>query len=77
MLIPEKPQNPGPFNVQHGYGDDSAQPQLYQDQPTPFAGQQGKAQEFFNKHTDKEHQKKYGKNALNQGFNLLMRFVCN
>lgn len=73
MLLPEHPQNPGPFAAQHGYADIKFKTAKYRDEPTPLAGQQGKAQQFISSQTDKEHQKKYGKKLLN----ILVRAVCN
>lgn len=75
--IPEQPSNPGPFDIQHGYNDIEIHTEKYDDEPTPLAGRQGKAKEFVNTHTDKEHQKKYAKEGAKRGFNLLTRFICN
>lgn len=72
MSIPQQPSNPGPFLVQHGYADISFKTHSYLDQPTPFPGQQGKAQAFLYQHTDREHQKKYGKKI----FNFLINTLC-
>lgn len=73
MSIPEQPKTPGPFKIQHGYDDIEIKTQKYSDEPTPLAGKQGKAAEFFNEKTDREHQKKYGKKL----FDFLLRFICN
>lgn len=72
MSIPENPENPGPFGVQHGYKDLKVQTHKYSDKPTPIAGQQGKAEEFFYSKTDREHQKKYGKKI----FQMILNAAC-
>lgn len=72
MGIPETPAEPGPFGAQHGYLDISFKTHTYSDKPTPFAAKQGRALEFVSTHTDREHQKKYGK----QVFSFLVNFIC-
>lgn len=72
MSIAEKPANPGPFDAQYGYGSLKVETHKYSDKPTPILAEQSKAQKFINSHTDKEHQKKYGKKL----FDVLFRAVC-
>ncbi|OBA22471.1 hypothetical protein METBIDRAFT_39912 [Metschnikowia bicuspidata var. bicuspidata NRRL YB-4993] len=72
MSIPESPQNPGPFPAQHGYVDVQAKTHKYKDEPTALPGQPSKAQQFISSKTDRQHQKKYGKKALN----FLMKTLC-
>ncbi|KAK6457798.1 uncharacterized protein RJT20DRAFT_139163 [Scheffersomyces xylosifermentans] len=64
MSIPEKPSNTDVFPAQHGYADISVKTQKYSDEPTPFKSKQNKASEFLADHSDKEHQKKYAKQAF-------------
>ncbi|SGZ58711.1 CIC11C00000001941 [Sungouiella intermedia] len=73
MSIPEHPADPGPFSAQHGYNDIQIKTQKYLDKPTPLARKEGKAQEFINSKTDREHQKKYGKKL----FNFLINAACH
>lgn len=72
MSIPDRPANPGPFPVQHGYNTIKIQTHKYLDKPTPLAAQHGKAEEFIYSHTDREHQKKYGKML----FQFLIKTFC-
>ncbi|KAM9909324.1 hypothetical protein OXX69_005529 [Metschnikowia pulcherrima] len=72
MSLPETPKNPGPFSVQHGYADIQFKTHTYSDKPTALPGHQSKASEFVSSKTDKEHQKKYGK----QFFNFLVTTLC-
>lgn len=72
MAIPETPADTGYFEPQAGYVDVNFKTHTYSDKPTPFSAKQGRALEFISSHTDREHQKKYGK----QIFTFLINFIC-
>lgn len=77
MSIPEKPSNDGFLEPQAGYKDLKVKTHQYKDKPTPLSSDQNKAYEFIANQTDKEHQKKYAKQAGKRIFNILLRNVCN
>lgn len=76
MSIPDTPSNTGFLDPQYGYNID-VKTHSYSDDPTPLSAKQGKMEEFFNKHTDDEHQKKYAKKAGKKLFKVLLNQVCH
>lgn len=77
MSIPETPSDTGYFKPQHGYETINVKTHKYSGDPTPISPHQGKAAEFFQNQTDKDHQKKYAKEGGKRLFNFLVKSFCN